>query len=267
MNNIIIGIIGCGNMGGAIARGIVKHGLLPAGSVFLYDKDTARMDALSDETGCSRGVLTQMVRGSDILIIAVKPQNAEELLSAIGGDITSQTVVSVMAGVTIETIEDKLGKGTPVARTMPNMGAFVGEAITGIAFNGAVKLTEEVNAIFSGIGKVVDVDESLMDEVTALSGSGPAYLFFLADAMMAAAEEMGFAPETARELISQTLFGAANILRDSKVPHGEMISRVASKGGTTEAALSVLEDKGVKDAIKAAIIKARDRSRELSRGE
>jgi pyrroline-5-carboxylate reductase len=267
MNSITIGIIGCGNMGGAIARGIANQGSFSVESVFLYDTDPSRMDEVAGQTGCSKGDLRQMVRGSDILIIAVKPQNSEELLSAIGGDITNQTVVSVMAGVTIEAIEQKVGKGTPVVRTMPNMGAFIGEAITGIAFNGAVKLKEEVNSIFEGIGKVVDVEESLMDGVTALSGSGPAYLFFLADAMMEAAEEMGFNTDTARGLTVQTLFAAASILKDSGITNKELISKVASKGGTTEAALSVLEEKGAKDAIKNAILRARDRAGELSRGE
>jgi pyrroline-5-carboxylate reductase len=265
MNNFTVGIIGCGNMGGAIAKGMVASNVLSAESIFLYDKDIEKAKGLSGKIGCALGELSQMVRGSEVLIIAVKPQDSDGLFKEIAADITDQTIVSVMAGVRINSITDKLGKEVPVVRAMPNMAAFVSESITSIACNRLVKRTEEVKSVFTGIGEVVEVEEGLMDAVTAISGSGPAYLFHLAEAMVEAGIELGFDPEVAEKLVVQTLYGSSLLLRESKEAPADLIKKVSSKGGTTEAALTVLE-KEMKDIIKAAIKRAKERSEELSKG-
>ncbi|MGB2601922.1 MAG: pyrroline-5-carboxylate reductase [Candidatus Omnitrophota bacterium] len=265
MNNFTVGIIGCGNMGGAIAKGMVASNVLSAESIFLYDKDIEKAKDLAEKTGCALGELSQMVRGSEVLIIAVKPQDSDGLLKEIAADITDQTIVSVMAGVRINSITGKLGKEVPVVRAMPNMAAFVSESITSIACNSLVKRTEEVKSVFAGIGEVVEVEEGLMDAVTAVSGSGPAYLFHLAEAMVEAAIEVGFDTEVAEKLVVQTLYGSSLLLRESKEAPADLIKKVSSKGGTTEAALTVLE-KELKDIMKAAIKRAKERSEELSKG-
>ncbi|MGB3057705.1 MAG: pyrroline-5-carboxylate reductase [Candidatus Omnitrophota bacterium] len=261
-----IGIIGCGNMGGAIARGVVNKGIVEAGSVLLNDKEENKAVSLAKETGSRVESLGSVVRSSDILIIAVKPQDSDVLLQEIAADIDKQTVVSIMAGVRIDRIAGKLGKEAPIARAMPNMAALVNESITCISFNLLVERKEKVKAVFSGIGKVLEVEEGALDAVTALSGSGPAYLFYLADAMMSAGEKNGLGREAVKELVTQTLYGAAILLGRSQSSPGELIEKVASKGGTTEAALSVFNEKNLKAIIERAVDSARKRSEELSKG-
>lgn len=266
MGKFTLGIIGCGNMGRAIAKGIITNNILNGDSVYLFDKDASKAEGLSEETGCAQVDLSQMVRGSDILLIAVKPQDFGALAGEISEDITEQTIVSVMAGLKIDTITKKIGKEIPVVRVMPNMGAFIGESVSCISFNDKVILVQEVKDIFFGVGKVIEVEEKLMDAVTALSGSGPAYLFYLASCMINVGKNMGLSEGQAKDLVSQTLFGAALLLKDSGDSAEELVAKVASKGGTTEAALKVFDEQGVRDIVKDAINRARERSEELSEG-
>ncbi|MFC1480515.1 pyrroline-5-carboxylate reductase [Candidatus Omnitrophota bacterium] len=266
MKGLIVGIIGCGNMGSAIARGMVDGGIVACDSIFLYDKDIEKATQLAKETGCVQKDLSQLVQGSDFLVIAVKPQDFDALAGEIAGDIAEQTIVSVMAGISISAITGKLGREIPVVRAMPNMAAFVGESITCISCNSMVKRAEEVKDIFSGIGMVLELNEKLLDGATAISGSGPAYLFYLAEAMIDAARDAGFDERAAKEMVVQTLYGSAALLKSTGSSPEELIKKVASKGGTTEKALSVFDEKGLKSHIKAAILKAKQRSEELSRG-
>lgn len=251
-------------MGGAIVRGMVDANIASPESIFLYDKDIDKAAALSKETGCLVGDLSQMVRGSGMLLVAVKPQDSEALFREIAGDIVDQAIISVMAGVKIGTIAKRLGKKAAIARVMPNMGAFVGEGVTGAAFSDDFSRKQEVLEIFRGVGKVVEVNENDMDAVTAVSGSGPAYLFYLAAAMIEAAKEEGLTEEHAGTLVCQTLKGSALVLEGSKLSAGELIAKVASKGGTTEAALNVFNAEGMDKIIRKGISAARKRSEELS---
>ncbi len=266
MKALTLGIIGCGNMGRAIARGMVKKGTTRDVSILLYDKEIGKADALAKETGCVREGVSSLVRKSDLLLIAVKPQDSGSLFDEISGDIKGQTIVSVMAGVKISAITGRLGKEVPVVRAMPNMAAFVGESITCISCNDMVVMIEEVKNIFTSIGKVREVDETFMDGVTALSGSGPAYLFYLAEAMIAAGENMGLDKDIVRELVTQTLYGSAVFMRGSEESPGELIGKIASRGGTTEAALSVFNENDMRSIVERAVSKAKERSVELSRG-
>jgi pyrroline-5-carboxylate reductase len=267
MKSMTIGVIGCGNMGSAIVKGIVDKKILSSDTIFLYDKDPKKSQELAKETGVHQGDLLQIVRGSGVIIIAVKPQDYEELFKTITGDIVGQTLVSVMAGVRIETIEGYMSNKNPVVRAMPNMGAFASESMTCIAFNDQVALSKEIKEIFSGIGKVIEVDESLLDSVTSISGSGPAYLFYLAGAMIEAAEETGMEKKLAERLVLQTLYGSSLLLNTAGESTCELINKVASKGGTTEAALNVFEEQKMKETIKNAIKAAKQRSEQLAKGE
>ena len=268
MINMTIGIIGCGNMGSALVKGIVSGGIVSSERVYAYDTEEKKVSILAAETNCQRGELSQMVRGSDILVIAVKPADFQGLAGKIAGDMAGQTLISVMAGVRIKDITRALGKEVAVIRAMPNLAAFVKKAMTCVAANGLVKKAEgeAAKAIFSGIGKVIEVEESYMDAVTAISGSGPAYLFYLAEAMMKSAKENGFTDEVSRTLVVETLYGAALILKEGSLSPSELIKKVASKKGTTEAALSVFEEKAFARTVAQAIDKARKRSEELSGG-
>jgi len=195
MSEFSIGIIGCGNMGGAITRGMIAKDIFPADSIFLYDNDIEKLEYLSGDTGCAKGDISQMVRGCTYLIIAVKPQDFDALAKGIASDMVEQTIISVMAGMRTSDITRKLGKEVPVVRAMPNMAASVSESITCVTCNEASKIDEGIKSVFAGIGKVMEVDESFMDAVTAVSGSGPAYLFYLAEAMIEAGRKLGFGEE------------------------------------------------------------------------
>ena len=254
-------------MGGAILRGVIDRKVAPAASIRVNDRDKGKAGSLAAAYGCLQADMPSLVRSSDHLIIAVKPQDSEGLLREVSGYIDTQTVLSVMAGIKIDAIKDILGKDVPVARAMPNMAAVMGESMTCVSFSDRMARKNEVRDILSGIGRVMEIDEALLDAVTALSGSGPAYLFFLADAMISAGEKIGLEPGAAKELVVQTLYGASAILRnEADVSAGTLIRAVASRGGTTEAALSVFEQKGLRKIVETAVRKAKERSEELSRG-
>ncbi|MFH1665277.1 MAG: pyrroline-5-carboxylate reductase [Candidatus Omnitrophota bacterium] len=266
MGRFVVGIIGCGNMGSAIAQGLIDKGVIAPGSILLTDKDEEKAVLLSGKTGCPVRDLVSLLRHSDYLVISVKPQDFAELSGMISADISGQTVISVMAGVRISTVMDRLGPGIAVARAMPNMAALVSESITCVTYNGLVRAKDEVRDILSGIGAVMEIEEDLMDAVTAVSGSGPAYLFYLADAMITAGVKAGLTEEQARRLVTRTLYGSAVLMDKTLDPPRELIKMVASRGGTTEAALSVLEKNSVRAAIIEAVTRAKERSREMSGG-
>ena len=267
MKEYVIGVIGCGNMAGAIVRGMVGKEHIKPGSILLYDKVIEKADCLSKETGCRRGDLSNVVREANILLVAVKPHDLGGLLEEIAPGIKEQTVISIAAGIKIDTILKKIGKKVPVVRVMPNIAAFVSESITCVAHNDmASGVIEEVKTIFSGIGDVVEIEEELFDCVTALSGSGPAYLFYLANEMINAGVSLGLNEDTSKKLVRQTLFGASKLLKEGNVSSKELIAKVASKKGTTEAALEVFEAEGFGKILKNAITKAKTRSEEISGG-
>ena len=265
-----IGIIGCGNMGGAIAKGIASSGSIPVGEVYVYDKDGDKAAKLALETGCRNGDIFQMVRGSEIILIAVKPSDFRALAERISSDIVDQTIASVMAGVTTSEIVASIGKDVPVVRAMPNLAASLKRSVTCITLNNramSVGNIDRVKKIFLCIGDILEVEEKQMDAVTAVSGSGPAYLFALAEAMAEAAIEEGLNEDVSRKLVSGTLLGASFLLENSELSASGLMNMVASKGGTTEAALSVLKEKGFKDIVKKAVHMAKERSSEMSRGK
>ncbi|MFH1847387.1 MAG: pyrroline-5-carboxylate reductase [Candidatus Omnitrophota bacterium] len=263
MRDISIGIIGCGNMGSAIAGGIVKKQIIELDRVFLYDKEIKKAEILSQKIKAKVVELSDLVKSSDFLLIAVKPQDFSSLLEELVQYIDKQTIISVMAGISMLAINDKIKKETAIARVMPNMAAFVGESITCLSFNDKVKNRQEIKDIFTGIGQVLEVDETLLDSVTALAGSGPAYLFYFAKALIEAGVAIGLDVKTAQELTIQTLYGASLLLKETKFAPEDLIEKVASKGGTTEAGLKVFEAERMKDIIKTAVKQAKKRAEEL----
>ncbi len=267
MKEYVIGVIGCGNMAGAIVRGMVGREHIKPGSILLHDKVIEKADCLSKETGCRRGDLSNIVREADILLIAVKPHDCGGLLEEIAPKIKEQTIISIAAGIKIDTILKKIGKEVPVVRVMPNIAAFVNESITCVAHNDMARgIIEEVKIIFSGIGDVAEIEEGLFDSITALSGSGPAYLFYLAGAMIDAGVNLGLSEDISKKLVFQTLFGGSLLLKEDNISPEELIEKVASRGGTTEAALAVFEAEGLGKILKNAITKAKTRSEEISGG-
>lgn len=267
MANIEIGMIGCGNMGGAIARALVRKGVASREAISLNDKDMRKAALLAKELGCANRDLFSLFEKSDIIIIAVKPQDFLELAKLMHGHMAGKTVVSLMAGMKISNISLAVGKGAQIVRTMPNMPALIGQGITCLSFKGKLKHHLKIKEIFESVGKVMEVDESYLDAVTAVSGSGPAYLFYLADAMIEAGKAAGLKEDAATELVLHTLHGASALLKQSGERPGDLVKKVASKRGTTEAALSVFDKKKMKHTVKEAILKAKHRSKELSSGK
>lgn len=270
MNDLKVGLIGCGNMGGAILKGMLAKGIVSAENVRICDKDISKAKKMAVETGAVHALLDELVLNSDHIIIAVKPQDAEELFGGISKYLKAQTVISIMAGKTIGVLGKLASTDVPIARAMPNMAATLGYSITGIAFNRSVKDKDVINRIFSSIGDVVEVEEGELDAVTAVSGSGPAYFFYIAKAMIDAGVKIGLKKDISEKLVRDTLMGAALIVKHSPGKSiDEMIRTVASKGGTTEAAISVFdrqEHAKVSDHIAMGLQAAEKRSKELSKG-
>ena len=262
-----IAILGAGKIGEALLSGVLAAGR-PADTLMFTERYPARAAELTERYGV-RGVETeQAAREADVLVVAVKPQDIEPLLAALGSAITPGTlVVSLAAGLPTSLYERRLPAGTAVVRVMPNTPMLVGEAMSAIspgthATADHLKLVED---LLSSVGKVVRVPESQQDAVTALSGSGPAYFFFLVEAMIDAGILLGLPRDVSTELIIQSAVGAAIMLRDSGEHPVALREAVTSPGGTTIAAVRELENHAVRAALLSAIEAAALRSAELGR--
>ena len=265
-----IGIIGCGNMGEALLCRLADV-MEKSTSLMVSETDTARRDAIQTKYRIIVEIDNNyLVKYSDVIILAVKPQDLEKVLSqeVCCGVSGKKLLISIAAGVTTKHIEKIVGKDIPVVRAMPNMPAIIGEAITSISAGSAA--TREhlgiARYIFSVIGDVVEVDEKLVDAVTAISGSGPAYFFYMIEALTEAAKKLRLDSETAGKLVAKTALGSAKLLNALKEAPAQLRRRVTSKGGTTEAALNVFDKKQFKKIIAEAAAAACTRSKELSKG-
>ncbi len=270
MSRLRVTFIGGGNMAEALVKGLLAGGVVPAHAVTVVDVDAGRLARFRDHYGTVTGTdAARAAERADVVVLAVKPQAMEEVLRALAGSaVASALVVSIAAGVTTTRIEAALGANVRVVRAMPNTPALVGAGVSAVCAGrrAAGADLDTAERLLGAVGRVVRVEEPMMDAVTAVSGSGPAYVFHLAEALLAAAEDLGLAPDVARMLVAGTLFGSAKLLRESGLEAGELRRRVTSRGGTTEAALGVLGERKVSEALRAAVAAARDRSAELSGG-
>jgi pyrroline-5-carboxylate reductase len=262
-----VAILGCGKIGESLLGG-----LLSSGSTDIVV--TARRDERAKELHERHGVEALLsnadaVSGAGVVVLAVKPQDFEELLDGIRGTVTKdQTVLSVAAAIPTAFIERRLGPEVPVVRAMPNAPATVHEGITGLCA-GAHASEENValaQDVLAHLGPVVRVPEPYMDAVTAVSGSGPAYFALLAEAMIEAGILLGLSREISTQLVVQTMLGTAVLLRDEQMHPVELREAVTSPGGTTIRAIRELEQAGVRAAFLNAIQAAMERSRELASG-
>jgi pyrroline-5-carboxylate reductase len=258
--------IGCGNMGGAILRGALTNGVLQAERTLVVD-ESAEARTRSQALGVRSSARVAEAAGAPRVLLAVKPQSFEGVAKEFGASgARNPLVISVMAGWSALSIERALG-GARVVRAMPNLPAQIGLGITAIApgANVADDDAHFVDSLFAGVGKTIRVREDQLDAVTAVSGSGPAYFFLLAEAKARAAVELGFDDAMARALVAHTLLGAATLLANGTHSAGDLRAAVTSKGGTTEAALRVFQERGFEEIVSAAMAAARDRGRELGR--
>ncbi len=262
-----LAILGGGKIGEALLSGLLKGGRAPA-DVVVLEKHPERAAYLRETYGVET-VEVDGVAAATTLVLAVKPQDVDALLAELAPVVTpAQTVVSVAAGVPTARIEQALPEGVAVVRCMPNTPALVDQAMT--AVSAGAHADEEhlavAESLLAAVGRVVRVPESQLDAVTALSGSGPAYFYFLVEAMIDAGILLGLPRALAAELIVQTAVGAATMLRDSGEHPVQLREAVTSPGGTTIAAIRELENHGVRAALLAAIEAAAVRSRELGAG-
>lgn len=263
-----LGFIGSGNMAGALLRGTVGRGMLPPSSVWacdiLEDKlKTLKLELEIKTTTDPRAVLLQ----AESIVLAVKPQDSLHVLDSIRDLVTPRhRIISIVAGKTTSTLGDHLPAGTRIVRVMPNTPSLVGLGATGVAA-GEHATAEDLAAtleLFRAVGLAYEVRESDIDAITALSGSGPAYVYRFMEVMAEAGEAMGLAPEVSRQLTMQTVLGAVTMAMEGGEPLPELRRRVTSPGGTTAAALATFDEKGLAEALKAGILRARERSIELS---
>jgi pyrroline-5-carboxylate reductase len=266
-----IAILGCGKIGEALVAGLLSSGWRKKSEIVVSTRRQEHADELHERHGVKATLAnSEAVKGAGLIVLAVKPQDLESLLSDIGPALTArQTVLSVAAAIPTSTIEAQLADGVPVVRAMPNTPATVHEGMAGIcAGNHAddehLALAEEC---LSHLGAVVRLPERHMDAVTAVSGSGPAYFALLAEAMIEAGILLGLSREISTQLVVQTMLGTGVLLRDEKMHPVELREAVTSPGGTTIRAIHELEQAGVRAAFLNAIQAAMERSRELAKGE
>lgn len=266
-----LAIIGGGKMGSIIAQGLISKKMLSVNKIHVTDIEAARLDYLRSELNLQVSADNKKAaRKADIIILAVKPQSMAATLQEISPETDkSKVVISVAAGITTDFIEKLLPAGARVLRVMPNVAALVGEGAAAVARGSAatsadVQLT--VN-IFKSVGLVIEVDEKLMDAVTGISGSGPAYCLVMIEAMADAGVQMGLSRETALKLSAQTMLGAARLCLQSNQHPAQIKDMVTSPGGTTAAGLKALEEGKIRATLMSAVEAATKRSRELAGGK
>jgi len=264
-----VGIIGAGFMGSSILKGLLAKGIVGAKEVFVSDVDSVKLDKLVKETGVRAFTDNSLVaREAEVLMICVKPQQMAEALASLRPSVTpSHLVVSIAAGIKIRAIEKSLADGVRVVRAMPNQACLIGLSAT--AFSPGKNATAEdrstVEKIFSSVGRVFLVEEEMLDAVTGLSGSGPAYAYMVIEALAEGGVKAGLTREVAIALAAQTLLGAATMVLETRRHPEELWKLVATPGGTTEAGMRALKEAGLKDALVRAVVEAAKRSKELSK--
>jgi len=264
-----VAFIGGGNMARSLIGGLVARGR-PVDAIRVAEPVAALRDALKHDFGvtCAEHA-TVAAEGADVWVLAVKPQVMREVCTSLVPLAQGKRplVVSIAAGITTTQLDRWLGGSMPVVRAMPNTPALLGAGITGLFANARTSgaQRDDAGALLDAVGPTVWIDdEAKMDAVTAVSGSGPAYVFLLAEAMQAAGIAQGLSPEAARALVQQTLLGAATMLVQQGEPADVLRTRVTSPGGTTQAAIETFEAGGFRELVDRAIRAATQRGRELS---
>ncbi len=258
--------VGGGNMASALIGGLIARGASPA-SLQAIDPSASQREALAARFGITTHAASgDHVGQADVLVLAVKPQQMHEAVDALAPQIATQLIISVAAGLRATDLSRWLGGYPRIVRTMPNTPALIGLGATGLAMlaGGSSADRTLAESIMQAVGQTVWVDdESMLDAVTALSGSGPAYVFRFIESMIAAGTALGLSSEQSRQLALQTVTGAAQLASASTEPISVLRERVTSKGGTTAAALAVFEARGIDAVVAQAMTAARDRSAEL----
>jgi pyrroline-5-carboxylate reductase len=269
-----IAFLGAGSMARAILSGLLKPGVTVDGGIRATNRSAAKADELAGLAGVTAWATEvdpqanhEAVAGAGIVVVAVKPAMVPDLLREIGDSLAPGTlVISVAAGVTIATFESLLPASVAVIRSMPNTPATVGKGVTGVSAGtrSSDRDLELATALFGTVGDVLVVPEEKLDALSSISGSGPAYVFYLIEQLTAAAVSKGFTPEEAATMVNGTFLGASDLLVSSHEDPAELRRRVTSPNGTTERAVQVLETAGLKHLFDTATDAALARARELA---
>jgi pyrroline-5-carboxylate reductase len=261
-----IAFVGGGNMASALIGGLIKRGVAPA-DLYAVDTGEEARARVAKEFGIATGsAIDATLKDYDAIVLAVKPQVLKDVGAALKDFLTQQVVITIAAGIRASDLSRWLGGYSQVVRTMPNTPALIGMGVTGLCALPGVSDADKslASTILEAVGQVVwFTDESRIDAVTALSGSGPAYVFYFMEAMQEAARQLGLDDEQGRALAVATFTGAAQLAAQSGDPASVLRERVTSKGGTTAAALASFDTKGVKDAIVKGILAADARAKQM----
>ena len=262
-----LGVIGAGKMGSALIRGILKARVLLPDQIMAGDADAAALDVLKRETGIKTSADNALVaKSAEIILLALKPDMIRPVLQEVKGALTKDhLIVSIAAGVPIKAIEEAAGLDARIVRVMPNTPALIGQGAA--AFSPGKRATKEdvenVKAILDAVGVSIELSEKHLDAVTGLSGSGPAFVFMVIEALADGGVKMGLPRAVAMLLAAQTVAGAAKMVLETKKHPGELKDQVASPGGTTIAGISALERGGLRATLIEAVEAATKRSMEL----
>lgn len=263
-------------MAGALIAGLcdksadgtdAKAAICQPGDIHVVDLNAESLQRLKNQFGVNTSQqIDEQLRNADVIVLAVKPQQMREVADKLAPHINKQLIISIAAGIRFNDLSRWLNHYQTIVRTMPNMPALINQGITGMY--AAPNVNEEQRAIADAVLRAVGAtvwldDEAMLDPLTAISGSGPAYVFYFIEAMQRAAEEMGFTADQGRQLAMATFKGAAQMANDSTEPVATLRQRVTSKGGTTHAAITSMEHSGIADAIVEALKAASKRSQEL----
>jgi pyrroline-5-carboxylate reductase len=268
---IQIGLVGAGRMATALARGFIDADVVSADSILASDPSEAARNAFARETRQIVDVCDDnatVVKNADVVLLAVKPQQMMDVLAGIHDAIGSKAlVVSIAAGITLERLASGLPPGQRIVRVMPNTPCLIGRGASCFSLgpHAARSDAETVHALFSAVGAAFEVPETLLDAVTGLSGSGPAFVYSMIEALAEGGAAAGLPPKLAAELAAHTAAGAAGMVLETGEAPAELRDRVTSPGGTTQAGLAVLAERGFRDAIVEAVAGAARRSAELGR--
>ncbi|MGG3737959.1 pyrroline-5-carboxylate reductase [Aeribacillus pallidus] len=263
-----IAFIGAGSMAEAMIAGMVKTGLVESKNIIVTNKhDEQKLQRLAHTYGVRITYnREELFKDTDIIVLAMKPKDIKSAISDIRDYLKKHhLLVSVLAGVSLQTLEEGVGKQIPIVRAMPNTSATIQKSATAISFNRWVseKQKQIAHELFAAIGLVTEVAEEQLDAVTGLSGSGPAYIYYIVEAMEESAEQIGLEKDKAKQLIVQTLIGAAEMLSMSEKQPSELREAVTSPGGTTEAGIRMLDQRKVKEALIDCIQAATKQSKTL----
>ncbi len=262
----VVGFLGYGNMGQAIAGGLARAGAVTGSQIAAFDVDASKTKLAVSLGGRAAASAAELAAMADILLLAPKPQDMRAALQSLSGGLRREAlVISIAAGVSIGFIQDMLGAAARIVRAMPNTPAMVGAGATAFARSETCTAQDcaMARAIFEAVGIAEEVPESLLDAVTALSGSGPAYYFALVEAQTRAGVALGLPEAQAGRLAGQTLYGAGRLLHESGESATVLREGVTSKGGTTAAALAVFGSRGLDAIVDAGMAAAAKRSKEL----